>query len=151
MIASHVDTLLIVEDDPDHAHLIIDVLKNEGGLQNNIVWVANGLEAINYVYQKGQYSAENAPRPGLILLDIKMPEMDGFDVLKKIKADPETRTIPVVMLTTTQNREDVDKALELGANDYIVKPVEWDEFVRKIREVGKYWAFVSNCSLATHR
>lgn len=146
---SHFDTLLIVEDDPDHAHLIIDVLKEDGGLQNQINWVSNGLKAVNYVMHEGEYTPENAPRPGLILLDIKMPELDGFDVLRRLKSDDRYRSIPIVMLTTTQNTEDVSLALKLGANDYIVKPVVWEDFVRKIRDVGKYWAFVSNSGLAS--
>lgn len=144
-----IDTLLLVEDDSDHAHLIMDVLRDEGGLRNCINWVSNGLRAVEYLYREGEFDATNAPRPGLILLDIKMPEMDGFDVLRKVKSDPDLRAIPIVMLTTTQNAEEVNLALQLGANDYIVKPVVWEDFVRKIKEVGKYWVFVSNTNLAT--
>jgi len=148
MKLSNLDTLLIVEDDPDHAQLIIDVLTEDGGLKNEIKWVSNGLKAVNYVFHEEEYNEDNAPRPGLILLDINMPELDGFEVLRKIKGDERFRSIPVVMLTTTQNTEDVDLALKLGANDFIVKPVQWDDFVRKIRDVGKYWVFISNSTLA---
>ena len=92
----------------------------------------------------GKYNKENAPRPGIILLDIKLPFKDGFEVLKELKSDKRFKTIPIVMLTTTSKSEDITRALDLGANDYIVKPVSWKDFEMKIRSLGKYWAFTSN-------
>lgn len=148
MQKSKLDILLLVEDEPDHAHLIMDVLTEHGHLANQIIWVKDGREAVDYVLRKGKNKGRNSSRPGLILLDIKMPELDGFDVLKILKADDDVKTIPIVMLTTTRNSEDVEKALALGANDYISKPVEWEAFVKTVGELGKYWAFISDANLA---
>ena len=92
----------------------------------------------------GAYTQENAPRPGLILLDIKLPLKDGFEVLQELKRENEFKHIPIVMLTTTSNSEDVRKALAMGANDYIVKPVKFSDFVNKVGQLGNYWAFVSD-------
>ena len=126
MQQSNLEVLLLVEDEPDHAYLIKEALKNNGHLANEIIWVKSGSDAVDYVYNKGKYKRNNAANPCLILLDIKLPELDGFEVLKIIKSDDNYKSIPIVMLTTTRNSEDVKKALMLGANDYITKPVEWD-------------------------
>ena len=91
------EVLLLVEDEPDHAELIIKSLKQNGHLVNEIKWVENGQEAIDYLTQSGKYNKGNAPRPGLVLLDIKLPRKNGFQVLKKIKSDEELKTIPVVL------------------------------------------------------
>ncbi|MCD4653306.1 response regulator [bacterium] len=145
---SKLDIILLVEDDPDHAELIIKALKRDGHLLNEIKWVQNGQGAIDYLTQTGKYNTENAPRPGLVLLDIKLPRKNGFQVLQEIKSDDKLKTFPVVMLTTTSVSDDVEKALKLGANDYIVKPVRFQEFVDKVKGVGHYWAFISDSQIA---
>ncbi len=144
MTTIKLDTLLLVEDEPDHAFLIMEGLKNDGHLVNQIKWVRNGREALHYLEREGPYNAENAPTPALVLLDVKMPELDGFEVLARLKSHARHKVIPVVMLTTTANKEDIKRALELGANDYIIKPVSWPEFEKKVRGLGKYWALISN-------
>ena len=138
------DLLLLVEDEPDHARLIMKTLKEKVKLMNPIHWVKNGAEAIAYITQTGTYDEENAPRPSLVLLDIKLPLKDGFEVLKVIKSNEKYRAIPVIMLTTTSRTDDVQKALDLGANDYIVKPVRFPDFVEKVGALSHYWIFVSD-------
>ena len=138
------DVILLVEDEEDHARLITKALTEQGHLLNQLVWVKNGKEALDYVMRTGAYTQENAPRPGLILLDIKLPLKDGFEVLQELKRENEFKHIPIVMLTTTSNSEDVRKALAMGANDYIVKPVKFSDFVNKVGQLGNYWSFVSD-------
>lgn len=138
------EVLLIVEDDQDHAELIKESLKKNERLINKIYCVENGQDALDYVRCCGKFNQENAPPPGLILLDVKLPQKDGFEVLEELKSDEKFKRIPVVMVTTTSNPSDIDKALRLGANDYIVKPVQWNDFEQKIGALGKYWAFTSD-------
>lgn len=138
------EVVLLVEDEPDHVELIIASLKKEGRLINEIHCVEDGQKAIEYMTLTGKYNKENAPRPGIILLDIKLPFKDGFEVLKELKSDKRFKRIPIIMLTTTSKSDDITRALDLGANDYIVKPVSWKDFEQKIRALGKYWAFISN-------
>jgi CheY-like chemotaxis protein len=142
--------VLLVEDDPDHARLVKKALKEHGRLPNDIYWVKNGGEAIEYITRTGHYSSENGEkvvRPALVLLDIRMPLMDGFEVLKKIKNSKESRTIPVVMLTCTGFAEDIKRAMELGANDYIVKPGGFKDFAQKMGKLGYYWGSVSDARI----
>ncbi len=141
------EPILLVEDDMDHARLVIKAFTEHGRMMNKIVWVKNGVEAMDYINRTGVYINKDTPRPGLILLDIKMPLKNGFEVLSELKADERYQTIPVVMLTTTNNSEDADKALKMGANDYIVKPVRFSDFVQKVSQLGHYWAFVSDAYL----
>jgi two-component system, response regulator len=138
------ETILLVEDNEDHIEHTMDAL-HEGGLVNNIKVVKDGKSAIDYIFRKGDYSDPvSSPRPGIILLDVKLPKMGGFEVLEIIKKDPELKIIPVILLTTTGNREDIEKGARLGANDYIVKPVEFDIFMHKVKGLGKYWALISD-------
>ncbi len=140
---NHYDTILLVEDEEDHARLIKQSLK-KAKMLNPIAWVKNGVEAIEYIKKTGQYEQEKPPQPALILLDIKMPLMNGFEVLKEIKTNDKYKAIPVVILTTTSLSEDIKKAMELGANDYIVKPVKFSDFTHKVQSLGYYWVFVSD-------
>jgi CheY-like chemotaxis protein len=138
------ELILLVEDNEDHIEHTVDAL-NEGGLINCIRVVNDGLAALDYLHQRGEYAAPGAaPRPGLILLDVKLPKHDGFEVLEIVKTDPNLKTIPVIMLTTTGNQEDIERGALLGANDYIVKPIQFDDFIRKVKGIGKYWAMISN-------
>jgi CheY-like chemotaxis protein len=138
------EPILLVEDEADHARLVKKSLSEHGRLLNEIYWVKNGIEAMEYITQSGPYNEKNAPRPGLILLDLKMPLKDGFQVLAELKSDPGYKSIPVVVLTTSVNSEDAKKALELGANDFIVKPVIFSDFVQKVGQLGNYWGFISD-------
>lgn len=129
--------ILIVEDEEDHARLITRSLRDSGNIANELIVLDNGEKAIEYM-KKG----ENLPL--LILLDVKMPMKNGFEVLEELKSDKKLKKIPVVMLTTTSTSEDISRALELGANDYIVKPVHFAEFTEKVKKLGYYWGIISN-------
>jgi CheY-like chemotaxis protein len=132
--------ILLVEDNLDHVLLTKRVL--EDNKVSNRVYVCNdGAEALDFVYRRAKYS--DAPRPGLILLDVKMPRVDGFEVLKQLKSDPDLKSIPIVMLTTSARDEEIAKGYEEGANSYVTKPIRFDEFTEKIKNIGLYWGLVS--------
>jgi two-component system response regulator len=133
--------ILLVEDNPDHVELILKALRNNNIL-NEVHVAGNGEEALDFLYQRGDYA--DAPRPGLILLDIKLPGVDGIEVLRLVKADVKLRQIPVVMLTTTSDEKEVVKSYSLGANSYIVKPVDFEHFIRVIKDLKLYWLIISS-------
>jgi two-component system, response regulator len=128
--------ILLVEDNPDHIELVLDALQNND-VSNEVHVVRDGQAALDYLYQRG--TNHEAVRPGLIMLDIKLPKIDGIDVLRLIKNDPALQTIPVVMLTTSGTVEDVQTSYQNGANSYIIKPVDFEKFRKAIREIKMYW------------
>ena len=132
--------ILLVEDNPDDAALTLRALeKNE--ITNDMVKVAgNGVEALDYLFGMGEYSGrDTTAQPQLILLDLKMPKMDGIEVLRRLRQDDRTRLLPVVVLTSSDEKEDIVKIYNLGANSYIRKPVDFDEFTEAVRQLGVYW------------
>lgn len=129
--------ILIVEDEEDHARLIKRSLRDSGNIANELIILENGEKAIQYLQNCDSL-------PLLILLDVKMPMMNGFEVLEVLKGDKILKKIPVVMLTTTSTSEDIERAIDLGANDYIVKPIRFSDFTDKITKLGYYWGTVSN-------
>jgi CheY-like chemotaxis protein len=132
-------TILMADDDPDDRLLTADALK-EARLINDIRFVENGTELLEYLRRQGEFAPPaDAPRPGLILLDLNMPKMDGRTVLKELKKDPELRSIPVVVLTTSKDDEDVYRSYDLGVNSYIVKPVTFEALVDILQTLEKYW------------
>ncbi len=136
--------ILLVEDNPDHAMLTRRVLEDYK-VANRVHVVENGVDALDYIYRRGKYSDGNgATRPGLILLDVKLPKLDGFEVLKQLKSDPEYSSIPVVMLTTSARDEEVIRGYAEGANSYVTKPVRFDEFAEKVKNIGLYWGLISS-------
>lgn len=142
--------ILIVEDEEDHARLINRSLSESGNLANELIHVENGEEAINFLRKKEKYRDDPSALPILILLDVKMPMMNGFEVLEELKKDDLLSAIPVVMLTTTSTSEDINKALSLGANDYIIKPVNFSDFTEKVKKLGVYWGIVSDAKEMFH-
>lgn len=131
--------ILLVEDNPDHAQLTLRALR-DGNMLNEVLWVKDGQEALDYLGRQGTYAdALKAPRPGLILLDIMLPKLDGHEVLRRIKGDPELRSIPVVMLTTSAREDEVAEAYRCGANSFVSKPVRFGEFVERVKSVKLYW------------
>ncbi len=138
--------ILFAEDSDDDAMLTIRALK-KSGFANKLHHVKNGAEAIDFMYRKGVYASRSIKeQPKLILLDLKMPLVSGMEVLEKIKSDPDLRTIPVVILTSSKEDPDIQKAYALGANSYITKPVESDNFFQAIKELGLYWMVISQLS-----
>ena len=133
--------ILLVEDNPDHVELILKALQNNNIL-NEVRVVTNGQEALGFLYQRGEYA--DALPPGLILLDIKLPRVDGIEVLRRIKADPKLKSIPVVMLTTSTNEEEIVESYNCGANSFIVKPVDFEQFARVIKELKLYWLIINS-------
>ena len=132
-------TILMADDDGDDRRLTHEALV-EGRLLNELRFVENGEELMDYLRRRGKYAPPaESPRPGLILLDLNMPRKDGRTVLKEIKGDPDLRTIPVVVLTTSKADEDVFKSYDLGVNSYIVKPVTFEALVDILQTLEKYW------------
>lgn len=135
--------VLLVEDNPDHAELTLKALK-DGNILNEIIWVKDGEEALDYLYHRGRYAdATKAPRPGLILLDLRLPKVDGHEVLRQIKGDEDLRSIPVVMLTTSEREDEISKSYEAGANSFVSKPVRFADFVERVRSVKLYWVLTN--------
>ena len=131
--------ILLVEDNPDHAALVERSIAETAG-STHLTAVADGEEALAFLRREGRWSdPAQSPRPHLILLDLRLPRLDGFHVLEAIKQTPELRAIPVVILTTSEADPDVARAYELHANSYLVKPVDFDRFVKLMRDVETYW------------
>ena len=132
-------TILMADDDPDDRLLTTEALA-ENRLANDLHIVGDGVELLDYLYRRGQYAnLVDAPRPGLILLDLNMPKMDGREVLLEIKADPDLRSIPIIVLTTSSAEEDIIESYHIGANSYITKPVTFEGLVEAMRTLGTYW------------
>ncbi len=135
--------ILLVEDSIDDATLTIRAL-TKSGFTNRLHHVKDGAEALDFIYSKGMYTSRNSKEhPKLILLDLKMPKVTGMQVLEKIKSDPDLKSIPVVILTSSKEDTDLKKCYALGANSYIVKPVDSDNFFLAIKEIGLYWMILS--------
>ena len=132
-------TILMADDDEDDRLLTQDALA-ESRVLNELFFVEDGVELLEYLERKGKFSAkESSPRPGLILLDLNMPRMDGREALQAIKANPNLKGIPVVILTTSKQEEDMVKGYDLGAASYITKPVTFEGLVELMQTLGKYW------------
>ncbi len=132
-------TILCAEDDPDDRVLMHDALM-ESRLGNELRFVEDGVELMEYLYHRGRWRDRgSSPRPGLILLDLNMPRMDGREALAAIKADPDLRQIPVIVLTTSSAETDVYRSYDIGANSYVVKPVTFESLVEVVRHLGRYW------------
>lgn len=137
--------LLLVEDNLNDAELTIRELK-KNHMANNLFHAKDGVEAIEFLFSTGRFAnqEEKAYRPKIVLLDIKMPKVNGIEVLKKIKADPRTRSIPVVILTSSKEDPDIQTCYALGANSYIVKPVNFESFSTAIKSLGFYWLLLNH-------
>lgn len=135
--------VLLVEDNPDHAELSMRALK-DGTLLNQIYWVKDGEEALDFVYRRGRYTEPStAPRPELILLDIRLPKVDGHEVLRTIKSDEALRSIPVVMMTTSEREDEVRQSYQAGANSFVAKPIRFADFVERVKTVKLYWVLTN--------
>ena len=132
-------TILLADDDPDDRMLAREALA-ENRLANDVHEVADGEELLEYLQRRGAYAEPGrAPRPGLILLDLNMPRLDGREAIKAIKADPTLRSIPIVVLTTSRAEEDIYRTYDLGVNSFISKPVTFDGLVELMKDLGRYW------------
>ena len=134
--------ILMVEDDPRDVELTLTALE-EYNLANEVVVTRDGEEALDYLYQRGQFKMRAGDNPAVILLDLKLPKVDGLEVLKQIKSDEKLRLIPVVVLTSSKEEKDMVASYKLGVNAYVVKPVDFHEFVNAIKELGAFWAVIN--------
>ena len=131
--------ILLVEDNPDDADLTIRALK-KNGLASSIIHLQDGEEALDFIFCRGVYSDRVFEEmPKLLILDLKMPKVDGIEVLRQVKSDARTRAMPVVLFTSSSEERDITKSYQSGVNSYIVKPVEFESFVKVVSNVGLYW------------
>jgi CheY-like chemotaxis protein len=139
----HEVEILLVEDNPHDAELALRALR-KNGLANRVVVVRDGAEALDFVFARGAYADRTVEdRPKVILLDLKLPRVDGMQVLKAVKSDPRTKVIPVVVLTSSSEERDVIESYQLGVNSYLVKPVDFDKFVDAVANLGLYWLLLN--------
>lgn len=136
--------ILLVEDNPDHAELTMDAIKS-CKVVNPVVWIEDGESALDFLYRRGKYATREDADPLLILLDIKLPGKDGIEVLKEIRDDEHFAAVPVVMLTTSNEETEVLKAYSYHANSYVVKPMNFEDFQARIRELNLYWTLTNFC------
>ncbi len=135
--------VLLVEDNPTDAELTLRALRGKG-LRNEFVVARDGQEALDFLFAQGAYADRNMREsPKLVLLDLRLPKVDGIEVLRKIKSDERTKAIPVVVLTSSRQEPDIEKCYQLGANSYIVKPVDFDKLVEAVSELGVYWLLLN--------
>jgi len=134
--------ILMVEDDPKDVELTLTALEDYN-LANEVVVAGDGEQALDYLYCRGQYKMRSNDNPAVLLLDLKLPKVDGLEVLKQIKTDESLRLIPVVVLTSSKEEKDMVASYKLGVNAYVVKPVDFHEFVNAIKELGVFWAVIN--------
>jgi DNA-binding response OmpR family regulator len=134
--------ILMVEDDPKDVELSLTALE-EYNLANEVIVTRDGEQALDYLYCRGEYKTRSSGNPAVMLLDLKLPKVDGLEVLKQIKSDGELRMIPVVVLTSSKEEKDMVASYKLGVNAYVVKPVDFHEFVNAIKELGVFWAVIN--------
>jgi two-component system, response regulator len=138
--------ILLVEDNPNDVELALHALKKHN-LSNRIHVVRDGAEALEFIFCTGEYTerdGEKSSHPKVILLDLKLPKIDGLEVLRRLKGDEHTKSIPVVMMTSSREERDVIESYRLGVNSYIVKPVDFDQFTEAVRQLGMYWVLLNN-------
>ena len=136
-------TILLVEDNADDEELTIRALK-KNNVTNNLVVARDGVEALDFLFGTGAYAGrDTGVLPGLVLLDLKLPKIDGLEVLRRIRADERTRRMPVTVLTSSKEEQDIIKSYDLGANSYIRKPVNFTQFTEAVRQLGLYWLMLN--------
>ncbi len=136
---SHV---LLVEDSPRDAELILDVF-NANQVANKLVHVRDGANALDYLFRRAEFAGRVDEQPAVILLDLKLPKVDGLEVLRQIKGDPALKIIPVVMMTSSRQEQDLVQSYQLGVNAYVVKPLKFQDFVEAVKQVGRFWAVLN--------
>jgi CheY-like chemotaxis protein len=134
--------ILLVEDDPKDVELTLTALE-EYNLANEVVVARDGAEALDYLYYRGNFMRRSGDNPAVLLLDLKLPKVDGMEVLQQVKSDESLRMIPVVVLTSSREEKDMVASYKLGVNGYVVKPVDFHEFVNAIKELGVFWAVIN--------
>jgi CheY-like chemotaxis protein len=141
--------ILLVEDSARDAELILDAL-GTNQLANEVVHVRDGAEALDYLYRRGQFESRSDDQPALMLLDLKLPKVDGLEVLRQIKGDATLKMIPVVMMTSSRQEQDLVQSYQLGVNAYVVKPLKFQDFVEAVKQVGVFWAVLNEVPGRVH-
>jgi CheY-like chemotaxis protein len=139
---SELKRILLVDDSPHDVELTLAALE-QNRLANEVVVARDGEEALAYLYRRGIFKLRSAGNPAVVLLDLKLPKVDGLEVLKQIKSDEDLRAVPVVMLTSSREEKDLVQSYNLGVNAYVVKPVDFHEFVDSLKELGLFWAVIN--------
>ena len=134
--------ILLVEDNPKDAELTLVAL-DEYHLANEVLHLRDGAQALDFLYRRGEFAGRSNGQPALVLLDLKMPKVDGLEVLRQMKSDPELKKIPVVIMTSSREEQDLVNSYELGVNAYVVKPVKFQEFIEAVKQVGAFWAVLN--------
>ena len=142
MLRTQQVTILLVEDDLGHARLIEKNLRRSN-IKNNLVTVSDGQQALEYILGEGEFEGRERPFPLLVLLDLNLPVVDGYEVLRRLKADKSTRRIPVIVLTTTDDSREIKRCYELGCNVYMTKPVDYEQFSEAIKQLGLFLSVVA--------
>jgi len=142
--------ILLAEDNDNDVELTLTALQ-ECRLRNEVEVVRDGAEALDYIYRQGKYAERDECLPCVVMLDLKMPRVDGLEVLRRIKSDPALKHIPVVMLTSSREEKDLVSSYDLGVNAFVVKPVDFEQFLQAIRALGMFWAIVNEPPLAKAR
>jgi CheY-like chemotaxis protein len=134
--------ILLVEDDPKDVELTLEAL-SDYNLANEVIVARDGEEALDYLYRRGKFQTVANGNPAAILLDLKLPKVNGLEVLGRIRADEKLRMIPVIVLTSSRQEEDLEKCYELSVNAYVVKPVDFHEFINAVKELGVFWGLIN--------
>ena len=134
--------ILLVDDSPRDTEMTLDAL-HQYHLANEVTALRDGAEALDYMYRRGEFATRSGPDPAVILLDLKMPRVDGLEVLRQLKSDPKFKIIPVVVMTSSREDQDLVRSYELGVNAYVVKPLDFHEFIEAIRTLGVFWAVLN--------
>lgn len=142
--------ILLAEDDVNDVELTLTALA-ENKLANAVVVTRDGEEALDYLYRRGRYAGRPAGHPVVVLLDLKMPKVSGLEVLRTLKADPQLKTVPVVVLTSSRESRDLEECYRLGVNAFVVKPVQFGDFVEAVKQVGAFWAILNEAPDGTMR
>jgi len=142
--------ILLAEDNPKDVELTLTALE-EHHLANEVIVVSDGAEALDYLYRRGKFALRDDTNPAVVLLDLKMPKVDGLEVLRTVKADDRMKNIPVVILTSSREESDLVESYKLGVNAYVVKPVDFQQFVAAVKELGVFWAVINEPPLGSVR
>lgn len=138
----HLKQILLIDDSARDIEMALDALQQHN-IANDVVTLRDGAEALEYLFRRGEFAARGSDNPAVILLDLKMPRIDGLEVLRQLKSDPVLKVIPVVMMTSSREERDLIKSYELGVNAYVVKPLNFADFIEAIKVVGAFWAVLN--------
>lgn len=141
-MTANIKRILLVEDNANDAELTLTALA-ENNFANEVDVVRDGEEALEYLFRRGRYAERRTQNPAVVLLDLKLPKIDGLEVLEQVKSDERLRTVPIVMLTSSREEQDLVRSYNLGVNAYVVKPVEFGEFMSALKELGFFWAVIN--------